>query len=118
MSLGDGRDLVEHRVAADVTDVRFHESDGTHADRARELIDGVPVLAGRDRDAAVADHPCLPLEVIRNDGFFQPQQIEGLQRAGHLDGLVSVPPHVGIGHQWEGVAKMLPHGLDSRDVLA
>ncbi len=82
-----------------------------------ELVDRVQVLAGRDRQAALARDPDVALDVVRNGRLLEPGDLMRGQRARCADRHVRAPAHVGIDHQREVGPEQLAHRADPLDVL-
>ena len=45
------------------------------------------------------------MDVVREDGFFQPTQIERFDQRQHALGVIEVPAHVGIGHDVDAITQ-------------
>ena len=115
--LGEVRDLNEHRDAAAVRHVGLRIGDAADVDHLLELPQRAEVLAGRDRHAALAHDARVPRDVVGDRRLLEPDELELAQQPRGADRVIDRPAHVGVGHQREVGAEVLPHLAHALDVL-
>jgi hypothetical protein len=106
---GEVGDLHESRHTAAIGDVGLGVADAACGDHVLELPERSHVLAGGDRQPALAQHPDVPSHVVGDQRFLQPVRFVGLEGAGRSNRLVRRPLHVGVDHQGEAVSQVRAH---------
>ena len=116
--LGEMTDLHEHRHPPAVGHIGLRKRHAAGGDQLAKLGERVQILAGRDRQSALAHDPHVAGHVLGTGRLLEPHRIALGERARRPDGLVDAPAHVGVHHQRELGAEMRAHGPYALDVLA
>ena len=75
------------------------------------------MFAARDGDAAKLFQFRVAVDVVGDDGFFKPAQIEFFQQRNHALGVIQIPSHVGVGHDVNVVADCLAHDAHECEIF-
>ena len=116
--LGEMGDFHEGGDAAAIGDVGLGIGHRAGGDILLELPQAAQVLAGGDRQAALAHDARMAGRIVRDRRLFEPGEIVGRKRAGGADRFVDAPFHIGVGHQREAIAEMGAHRFDALDILS
>jgi len=113
----DGEDLVDAAEAAGV-DLAELKATGLHELFEEDAV--LAVLAGSNTDAEGIDGAGdggVAEDIVGAGGFFDPEWLEAGEGLHVVDGLVNVPPLVGVHHELAVVADLLADDGAAADVV-
>nr|AIF26358.1 putative mandelate racemase [uncultured bacterium fosmid pJB190D12_contig II] len=118
VGLGERDDVPGRGDAATGADVRLRDVDAAGRQQVAEAVEGVLVLAARDRHRQLLPQLDVALQILRRDGFLVPPQVESGERPAEPQRLRTAVRVVGVDHQPDRLAlDRLADGLHAGDVV-